>query len=169
MISNHINQISFKGNFSSIGKTPFNNFSSKLGKTARRVAEETLDSSRVFFRRLKKQNDLPFTEKPITLNMQTNESMKKELDEAARKRLVVKWRKEDNEKKIKANGHNVDSGDLDQSGYPTTSGQKKIDTKLHHHDDTAFRGHANGPEHMQANDYIINGDGTIDFEHVRYT
>lgn len=148
-------QISFTGiNASKVGREIIGNTGSKAEKKIAGLAEEAFGSVKRAFRKLKGKDELPYSEKPVTCNMQTNEKMQQELEEEARKRTVVKFRKEENEQKIKDTGNSVSPGDIDTSGYLTTSGQHKLDnpTSAHrHHED--FDDNSNDRLSFRGNSY----------------
>lgn len=161
--SQSITQVSFKGlNVSKIKKNILGDIGSNLGKKVIRFAAETAESARMLFRKLKGRDELPFTEKSITCDIYTNDKMQDELEKAAAERVVVSSRKKDAENLIRNSGHSVDSGDIDPSGYITSSGQKKVDnpTSAHrHHEDftgnsdhTSFRGSKDNPDTGNLND-----------------
>lgn len=87
-----------------------------------------------FFNKISQKDELPKINKASKSDIMYNEKMQKELEEQAKQRNVVKWRKEDNEKLIKQSGHSVSSGDIDQNGYLTSSGKKKVENP-------SFKGH----------------------------
>ncbi len=64
-------QISFKGlNGSKIGKNILDDIASNMGKKVTRFTEEMVESTKILFRKLKGQEELPFSEKPIMAPMQ---------------------------------------------------------------------------------------------------
>jgi len=150
------NQISFKGNLAKVGENVLGDIGSKFGGKVRRFGEEVAESARGFFRKLKGKEELPFAEKPITCEMETNEKMQKELEKKAKEWTDVKFRKADSETAITGNGGSVSSGDIDSHGYLTTSGKKKAGLSHHedidnnsdglnnNHDKTSFRGNEDG-------------------------
>ena len=152
-------QISFTGiNVSRIGKEVIGDTNSKVGKKIVGLVEEATGSLKRIFRKLKGQDDLPYSEKPITCNMHTDEKMRIELEIKAKTDAEIKSRKEDAEKAIKNAGHNVKDGDIDTYGHPTIQGKEKISnpTRAHeHHEEpdnrTSFRGnaHANTSDEIE--------------------
>ena len=92
----------------------------------KRLFQELKTELKAFLRKTAKKDELPPKNKFSKADIMYDEKMQKELEEQAKQRNVVKWRKEDNEKLIKKSGHSVSSGDIDQNGYLTTSGQKKV-------------------------------------------
>ena len=63
--SKQANQISFKGNLTKVGENLLGDAGSNLGKKLARLLEETVGSARSALRKLKGQDDLPFTKKPL--------------------------------------------------------------------------------------------------------
>lgn len=145
-------QISFTSlNFAKIQKGLAGDKSAKFGGKIRRFAEESAILIKGFLRKLKGKEELPLTEKPVTCDIYYDSKMKAELDQKAKEWIDVKARKAQTEADIKKAGHSVSNGDIDAKGYPTTSGQTKIDTKRKHHEDftdntddkTSFKGKEN--------------------------
>lgn len=160
------NQISFMGNpltliktenkLSKFGGNLIGEEGAKLSGKMKRLSEESVILVKRIFRKLKKQDELPFAEKPITCKMETNEKMQKELEKKTQEWTDVKFRRADSEKAITGNGESVSSGDINSSGYLTTSGKKKAGLShnddfnntddLNNHDKTSFRGNEEGVE-----------------------
>lgn len=169
------NQIAFKGNLTKISKNVLGDVSSKFGGKVKRFGEEAAESARGLFRKLKGKEELPFTEKPITCEMETNEKMQKELEKKTKEWTDVKFRREDSEKAITDNGGSVSSGDINSSGYLTTSGKKKAGLSHHddfdnnadglnnNHDKTSFRGNEDGVKNSDT-DLDMNLDKDLDLE-----
>lgn len=65
---NELKQISFKGNLTKAGGNILSESGSRLGKKIIKIAEEAIDSTKLFIKKLKKEEELPFTEKPIVSN-----------------------------------------------------------------------------------------------------
>lgn len=61
-------QIAFSGNFAKLGKNLVEDGNSKFGGKIRRFAEETTESIVRALKKLVGDNELPFTEKPLTAN-----------------------------------------------------------------------------------------------------
>ena len=101
---------------------------------AKRFFNELKIELKSFFNKISQKDELPKTNKATKSDIMYNEKMQKELEEQAKQRNVVKWRKEENEALIKKSGHSVSSGDIDQNGYLTSSGKKKVENP-------SFKGH----------------------------
>lgn len=119
-------QVAFRGNIVKVTENLLGDKGSKIGSKVKRFVSEVTESVGGSLRKLKGQDDLPISEKPITCDMQTNEKMQAELEKKANESVTIKFRKKDSEEEIKKAGHSVSSGDIDQNGYLTTSGKDKV-------------------------------------------
>lgn len=129
-------QISFKGiNVSKIGREIIGDTGSKAERKIVKLAEELIGSVKRSFRKLKVKEELPYSEKPITCNIHTDEKMKAELDRRAEEEVMVNARKKEAEEAIKKAGHNVSSSDIDEGGHLTSWGEEKVNnpTRAHRH------------------------------------
>lgn len=73
--SKKLNQISFKGNLSKVGKNLLGDVSSNLGKKITRIVEESSDLIKNIIRKINKENELPFTSKPLIAATENDESI----------------------------------------------------------------------------------------------
>lgn len=173
-----------------VGLTITKNNSNKIVKIARKYVSTSTNSSKILtkkngqafskvkrffteltdeiksnFRKFSQKKELPKTNKGSKSKIMYDEKMQKELEEQAKQRNMVKWRKEDNEKLIEKAGHSVSSGDIDQNGYLTSSGQRKVDnpTFKGHLDDLDLQN--NIEKHLSNEDGIHIRDKFTDWQH----
>jgi len=133
-------QISFTGlNASKIGREVIGDTSSKVGKKIIGLAEDTIGSVKRVLRKLKGKDELPYSEKPITCDMQTNDKIDAEGKKRAAEEALASWKRKDSIKQIEASGNSFSPGDVDAHGNIASGGQHKIDnpTRGHrkHHED----------------------------------
>ena len=151
--SNKITKITRK--YVATSKNSFRNLIQEEGQAISKVKRfftELADDIKANFRKISQKEELPKTNTASKSNGMYPEKMQKELEEQARQRNMVKWRKEENEKLIKKAGHSVSSGDIDQNGYLTSSGQKKLDNPT-------FKGHLDDLDFDEMNDVWDELDG----------
>ncbi|MFA7659342.1 MAG: hypothetical protein WCY19_07900 [Candidatus Gastranaerophilaceae bacterium] len=119
-------QVTFKGNLAKVGENLLGDAGSKIGGKVKRLGEEATEIIGGAVRKIKGKDDLSISDKPITCNIQTNDKMKAELEQNAKDWTDISGHKQASEDAIKASGHDVSSGDIDQNGYLTTSGKDKV-------------------------------------------